>query len=142
MASKTQLRAQLILRLAIAFSFLSAVADRFGFWGEPGTDGVAWGNWQNFLAYSNSVNSFLPSRIGNVLATAATALEVILALLLLIGYQLKLTAITSACLLTGFGIAMTISFGFEPALSYSVWTAAAASFLLSTYAENLPGNNN
>lgn len=142
MASKTQLRAQLILRLALAFSFLSAVADRFGFWGEPGTDGVAWGNWQNFVAYSNSVNSFLPSQIGGSLAVMATALEVILALLLLVGYQLKLTAITSACLLAGFGIAMTISFGFEPALSYSVWTAAAASFLLSACAENLPVKNN
>ena len=32
------------LRVALAAGFLSAVADRFGLWGMPGTPGVAWGD--------------------------------------------------------------------------------------------------
>ncbi len=125
-------RAQLFLRLAISGSFLSAVADRFGLWGVPGSASVAWGNWENFLAYSNSVNSFVSPGFGYVLAVVATALEIILPLLLLVGYKIKITAATSGVLLTGFAVAMTISFGIKAPLDYSVFTAAAACFLLST----------
>lgn len=39
---------QLFLRLAISFTILSAVADRFGFWG----DNSSWGNWGNFVIYT------------------------------------------------------------------------------------------
>jgi hypothetical protein len=34
-----------LLRVALAFSFLSAVADRFGLWGQFGVDGVSWGDF-------------------------------------------------------------------------------------------------
>jgi hypothetical protein len=40
-----------LLRLALAVSFLSAVADRFGLRGAPGDPGVAWGDWPHFLDY-------------------------------------------------------------------------------------------
>jgi len=35
----------LIIRYTLAITFLSAVADRFGFWGSPGEANVAWGNF-------------------------------------------------------------------------------------------------
>ena len=38
-------------RLALAASFLSAAADRFGLWGGPGTGGVAWGEFGRFVQY-------------------------------------------------------------------------------------------
>lgn len=123
--------AQLCLRIAIAVSFLSAVADRFGLWGAPGEPFVSWGNWQNFVAYSNSVNSFIPAAWGNVLAGIATFLEIALALLLLAGYRLKQVGIISGLLLLSFALAMTVSFGPKPAMDYSVWTAATACFLLA-----------
>ncbi len=37
------------LRIALAISFLSAVADRFGLWGSPGAANVAWGDWPTFV---------------------------------------------------------------------------------------------
>jgi uncharacterized membrane protein YphA (DoxX/SURF4 family) len=123
---------QLFLRIAIAASFLSAVADRFGFWGAPGNPGINWGNWENFIAYSNSVNSFVPPAVGNILAILATTLEVLLSVLLLVGYKTQLTALASGILLLSFALAMTISFGIKPSLDYSVWTGASACFLLST----------
>ncbi len=128
--------AQLFLRVTLSVSFLSAVADRFGFWGAPGSASVSWGDWQSFVSYSNSVNSFVPAALGNVLAILATTLEVLLALLLLAGYKLRLAAIASGVLLTLFALAMTISFGIKPSLDYSVWTGAAACFLLSTVSSN------
>ena len=123
---------QVFLRIALSVSFLSAVADRFGLWGAPGSKSVIWGNWSNFLEYSNSVNSFASPEIGTMLAYVATALEILLPLLLIIGYKLKWASLFSGILLASFAIAMTLSFGLKPPLDYSVFTGAAAAFLLST----------
>ncbi|PZF72640.1 DoxX family membrane protein [Taibaiella soli] len=119
---------QLFLRLALSVSFLSAVADRLGFWG---TEHVSWGNWENFVAYSQRVNSFANAQINIVLAIVATTLEILLPVLFLIGYKIKIAATVSAVLLLCFALAMTYSFGLKPSLDYSVWTAAAASFALA-----------
>ena len=125
---------QLFLRVALSISFLSAVADRFGLWGTVGAPSVAWGNWQNFIRYSNSINSFVSPQIGEDLAVIATILEILIPILLIIGFKTRLTAITSGFLLSAFALAMTISFGIKPPLDYSVWTGSAASFLLSRIA--------
>ena len=54
MLNQSRLRwlAAWILRLALAFSFLSAVADRFGLWGQFGAARVAWGDFGHFTAYT------------------------------------------------------------------------------------------
>ncbi|MCY1231716.1 hypothetical protein D3C87_41770 [compost metagenome] len=123
---------QVFLRAALSVSFLSAVADRFGLWGASGSKSVSWGNWSIFLEYSNSVNSFASPEVGTLLAYVATALEIMLPLLLIIGYKLKWVSLFSGILLVSFAIAMTLSFGLKPPLDYSVFTGAAAAFLLST----------
>ncbi len=41
------------LRIALSLGFLSAVADRFGLWGKEVS---AWGNWENFIAYTQKLN--------------------------------------------------------------------------------------
>ena len=43
-------------RLAFGLSFLSAVADRFGWWGPFGHPNVAWGSFARFLAYTARLN--------------------------------------------------------------------------------------
>ena len=123
---------QLFLRLAIALSFLSAVADRFGYWGAAGSAGVSWGNWDNFVSYSNTLNFYLSPALGKIVAIIATALEIVFALFLLIGFKTKLIAIASGIMLIIFAVTMTISIGFKAPLDYSVWTSAAACLLLST----------
>jgi hypothetical protein len=40
------------LRIALGLSFLFPVADRLGILGPPGTAGVTWGNFANFLRYN------------------------------------------------------------------------------------------
>ena len=135
MEAKTTGVFQLFLRIAIAVSFLSAVADRFGLWANPGSTNVAWGNWENFVSYSNSVNSFSSPELGRFLAVLATLLELVLPVLLLVGYRIRATSIAAGILLLLFALAMTYSFGLKPSLDYSVWTASAACFLLSTITE-------
>lgn len=131
MESNTLKFAQLFLRIALSVSFLSAVADRFGLWGAPGSPFVAWGNWNNFLNYSKEVNSFIPVGLAEPLAITATVLEIILPMILLIGYKTRIAALASGFLLASFGLAMTISFSVMAPLDYSVFTAAAASFVLA-----------
>ena len=95
---------QLFVRVAVATAFLSAVADRLGFWGAPGTANASWGNWANFVTYSNQLNFFAPASMASLLAIAATVLEVVLAILLLIGYRTRLAALLSGGLLIIFAL--------------------------------------
>lgn len=133
MDSKAKTYSQLLLRVAIAASFLSAVADRLGFWGAPGTPGVNWGSWENFMIYSDSVNSFASPGFSLFLGVVATSLEIILGLLLLVGFKTRLVALASGILLAAFALGMTFSFGIKPSLDYSVWSAAGGCFLLGTF---------
>lgn len=123
-----------LLRLATAANFLSPVADRLGWWGPPGTSGVAWGNWENFEAYSAQVNSFMPASTVSFLAITATILEVIIAVLLIIGFKTRLAATAAALLTFLFAVAMTYSFGIKSPLDYAVFVDFTSAFLLATVA--------
>ena len=120
------------LRIALAAAFLSAVADRFGLWGPPGKGAVAWGNFSNFEAYTAVLNWFLPHSWIPLLAWVDTALEMLFGLLLLVGLATRATGILSGTLMLLFALAMTFSTGPESALSYSVFSASAAAFLLAS----------
>ena len=41
---------------ALAVTILSAVADRFGICGPPGSANVSWGDWPHFVAYTASLH--------------------------------------------------------------------------------------
>ena len=120
----------LFLRLTLAASFLSAVADRCGLWGPSGKSSVAWGNFANFEAYTALLNWFVPHAWIPLLAWIDTLLEVLFGILLFLGIATRLTALASGALLLLFALAMTFSTGVESALSYSVFTASAGAFLL------------
>jgi uncharacterized membrane protein YphA (DoxX/SURF4 family) len=122
--------AEIFARLALGAAFLSAVADRFGFWGVPGKPGVAWGDFQHFTHYAGMVNSFLPARVIPAVAWAATVAETTLGLGLILGIYKRVVNIASAVLLLMFALAMTVSFGIKAPLDASVFTASAAAFLL------------
>lgn len=120
---------KLFLRLAIAAGFLSAVADRLGFWPEAAS---VWGNWERFLEYTRLLNPWCPESFINLLGVVATSTEVLFALFLLIGYKTELIAKLSGFLLLLFALAMMTTIGLKSVLDYSVFIASAASFALST----------
>lgn len=123
-----------LLRVALAFSFLSAVADRFGMWGQFGNAGVSWGGFERFTAYTAQLLWFLPPALVSPAAILATAAEVIVAAGLLVGWRLHWWAFAAAALLLSFALAMTGALGVKAPTDYSVWTAAAAAFLLGVSA--------
>lgn len=120
---------KLFLRVAVATGFLSAVADRFGLWGKNIS---VWGNWENFEGYTHSLLPFLPETVIPFFAWTATLAEIIFGILLFIGFKTELTAKLSGVLLILFALAMTTSSGIKGALDYSVLSASAAAFAIST----------
>lgn len=119
--------AQLFLRLALALTMLSAVADRFGLW----KNNVAWGNWENFEKYTAQLTFFLPPVLSRFSAYAATFFEIVLPLMLLSGFKIKLAATATGVLLFIFAVCMSLSLGVKAPFDYSVWVGCAAAFLLA-----------
>src|SRR5690606_16150920 len=123
---------KLFLRLALAVGFLSASADRLGCWGEANS---TWGNWDNFLDYTQLLNPWFGSALIPTVGLLATVAEIGLALLLILGLKTELAAKLSGILLLLFALSMTFSNGIKGALDYSVFTAAAAAFALGLMKE-------
>jgi uncharacterized membrane protein YphA (DoxX/SURF4 family) len=123
------------LRLALGFSFLSAVADRFGLWGVYGQPNVAWGNYARFVAYTAKLNWFLPAATIPALATIATAAEILFGLLLVLGWKTRTISLLSGILLTTFALTMTMALGVKAPLDLSVFPAAGGALLLATSAK-------
>ena len=120
----------LFVRLALAFAFLSAVADRFGFWGASGESNVAWGDFAAFEGYVAYLNPFLSQGMVFILSWIVTIAEVVLALMLIIGFKLRLASMLSGIMLLGFGLFMTVIMGIKVPFDYSVFTASATCFIL------------
>jgi len=119
---------KLFLRFAIATGFLSAVADRLGYWPKEMS---AWGNWDSFMAYTELINPWIPSSVIPFAGTIASIAEVVFALCLIIGFKTELFAKLSGYLMLLFALAIAFSSGVKGALDYSVFAASAAAFALS-----------
>lgn len=115
---------RIALRFSLATAFLSAVADRFGWW-KPFGQG-SWGSMGPFADYTHQLVPFASGRLLTVIVWAATVTEATLGLLLLTGWRPKLVGAATSLVLTIFGIAMAASLGVEAPLSYSVFSAASA----------------
>jgi len=125
-------QAGLILRIVLGITMLSAVADRFGLWGAPGDPGVAWGNWDNFIAYTQTLNSFASKSVAGILGALATFFEILFGLFLIIGFKTRIIALGTSGLMLLFALSMAISVSIKAPFDYSVFTSSAAALLLST----------
>src|SRR5213595_1330048 len=102
---------RLFARFALGASFLSAVADRFGLWGPYGAKNVSWGNFAHFVEY--------------------TGAETLFGILLIAGFKIRMASVLSGLLLLSFAIGMVTGLGIKTPFDYSVFSAAAAAFLLA-----------
>lgn len=119
---------QLFLRLALSVTMLSAVADRLGWWSKENS---SWGNMASFEEYTRSLTFFLPETLSTFSAYAATFLEILFPLMLILGFKTKIAAYGSSILLLIFAVSMTIALGSKAPLNYSVWVGSAAALLLA-----------
>jgi uncharacterized membrane protein YphA (DoxX/SURF4 family) len=112
------------LRFSLATAFLSAVADRFGWW-VPFGQGT-WGSMSAFADYTHKLVPFASGWLLTTIAWTTTATEATLGVLLLTGWWSKLVGAVTCLVLIVFGTAMGVSLGLEAPLSYSVFSAASA----------------
>ena len=119
------------LRFALGLSFLSAVADRFGLWGQLGQPNVAWGMFSRFVEYTGRLNPYLPPRMALALAVISTGAEILFGFLLLVGWHTRTAALLSGILLVAFGLAMALELGVKAPLDLSVFSAAGGALLLA-----------
>jgi uncharacterized membrane protein YphA (DoxX/SURF4 family) len=126
--------ARLFARLALGAGFLSAVADRFGIWGASGATNVAWGDFGSFTAYAAKLNPWAPDALVPLVAWTATFLEIVLGILLIVGWQTRWVALASGVILLLFALGMTVGTGIKTAFDASVFAASALGFLLATSA--------
>lgn len=120
----------LLLRISLGIAFLSAVADRFGVWGAPGTAGVVWGNMDNFLQYTSLLTFGATGVLLQILGWTATIMEGLLGVLLIVGLKIKQVAFLSGMLLLCFGIGMACNISPKTPFDYSVFSACFGAFLL------------
>jgi putative oxidoreductase len=119
------------IRILVGLAFASAIADRLGLMGAPGSPGVSWGTFPIFVTYTGQVNSFLPAAIIPALAVIETVIEAALGIAMLIGLQIRIAVWGSVALLCAFFTAMTISLGFASQLPYAVLVMAVGTWLLA-----------
>jgi uncharacterized membrane protein YphA (DoxX/SURF4 family) len=122
---------QLLLRLAIGITFLTPVLDRLGIFGHPGTGNIEWGNWKNFIDYTSTLMPFFDRPMVNVMGLIATISEATIAVGLIIGFKTKYIALGSCLLTLTFIVFMATSIGIQKPINFGVFTASAASLLLS-----------
>ncbi|MDV6167421.1 DoxX family protein [Flavobacterium sp. DG1-102-2] len=122
---------QLYLRLALGIGFILPVMDRLSMLGLPGSPNVGWGNWSNFVDYTNSLMPYLNRSLAEIFGAIASVAEVVFGILLIIGYKTKYAAIGSGLLTLTFAVSMMFFAGYRAPFNYSVFTCSAASFLLS-----------
>lgn len=122
---------QLTLRFAIAASFALAVADRFGALGRPGDEGVSWGSWAVFRAYTAQLVPIPVDLVVDAAAVVATVLEVVLTVLLVLGLWTRAASAAAAVLTATFGLAMFVFLGPLAPFRYPVFVFTAAAILLA-----------
>lgn len=118
------------LRLALGIDFLSAVADRFGLWGPPGSDHVAWGSFSKYVAYMAQMDVFTPARTDYLIAWIVTAAEILLGVCLILGLFTRIAATFSGIILALIAIGMSVGIGAKSAFDSSAFAASAGAFAL------------
>ncbi|WP_442587663.1 DoxX family protein [Pedobacter sp. AW31-3R] len=122
---------QLFLRVSLGSGFILPVMDRFGWLGEVGQQGNAWGNWDNFVVYTQTLMPYMNTGLTTLMAILATAGEILFGIALVLGYQTRLAAMGSFGLTLAFAFSMLFFAGYRAPFTYAVFVASASSLLLA-----------
>ena len=99
--------------------------------GATQTPTVAWGDMQHFMPYVAQLNPWFPAAWIPLVGWIARIAEIVLGVWLLVGFRMRLAALSSGWLLVAFAAGMSAGPGVKTAFNASVFAAAAAAFLLA-----------
>ncbi len=122
----------------LGLDFAGAVADRFGAFGGPGRPGVSWGSWTAFVDYTARLLPAFDRWVVVLAATAATALEVTLAGLLLCGWQRRWVGSVAAALLTVYLVAMGLALGADSVARFAMPVLVGGALLVASTPASRP----
>lgn len=120
-----------VTAVVLALDLAGAVADRFGAWGPPGASGVSWGSWSAFVDYTSLLLGGVPRPWASVAAVFATAVEVVLALLLVSGAQRRWVGKATAGLFVVYLVSMTLTVGPGAVAAYALPILVGGALLVS-----------
>lgn len=123
--------AQLFLRIALGTGFILPVMDRLGILGPYGSPNVAWGDWQHFINYTNTLMPFLNHFLANIVGVIATVSEATFGICLIIGFKIKQVSLGAAILTLIFGLCMAVFIGISAPFNYPVFVFTGAGLVLS-----------
>ncbi|WP_291143822.1 DoxX family protein [Flavobacterium sp. UBA7680] len=123
---------QLFLRIALGLGFILPVMDRIGLMGLPGSGKVAWGDWEHFIDYTNTLIPFASRSVANIFGLTATIAEVIIGICLIAGLKIKLAALGAALITATFAVFMIFASGIGAPFQYPVFVFTGGALLLST----------
>src|SRR5207247_6477913 len=89
------------------------------------------GDFAHLLEYTGAVMSLFPSSLTVSFAWAATVAETLFGILLIAGFKIRMASVLSGLLLLSFAMGMVTGLGIKTPFDYSVFSAAAAAFLLA-----------
>ncbi|WP_446221814.1 hypothetical protein ACTWPB_18250 [Nocardia sp. IBHARD005] len=121
-------------RVALGLLLAGSVADRFGIFGGPGSPGVSWGSYAEFLDYTRTLLPAFAGDAAPIAAAVATVAEGVLGLALIFAVRPRITAAATAALFTMFAVAMATSVGFAATADYAVPVMIGGALLVSTAA--------
>jgi len=113
----------LFLRVVLAFGLLAAVGARFGLFDAPAA-------FDSFAFWTTRLFGLAPQAIVPVMRWIVPVLELVLALLLLVGVRTRLAALVTGILFVAVAAAMSIHAGWTAPFHAAVLTTAAAAFAL------------
>ena len=123
---------QLLLRVSLGIGFLLPVCDRLGFFGDAGDPNVIWGDWKNFIAYTNVLMPYIDLATASYFGFVATVLEVLFGVLLIVGFKIKYAALGSFGLTLIFAFSMLFFLHIRAPFNYAVFVVSFSSLILST----------
>ena len=89
------------------------------------------GKFRSFRSVHGRGDVSLPRFIDVSCAWAATVAETLFGILLIAGFKIRMASVLSGLLLLSFAIGMVTGLGIKTPFDYSVFSAAAAAFLLA-----------
>lgn len=89
------------------------------------------GQFRSFRGVHGRGDVSLPQFIDSVVCVAATVAETLCGILLIAGFKIRMASVLSGLLLLSFAIGMVTGLGIKTPFDYSVFSAAAAAFLLA-----------
>jgi uncharacterized membrane protein YphA (DoxX/SURF4 family) len=93
---------------------------------------VAWGNWDSFVTYTNTLMPFASRGLTNVMAFTATTAEIVFGICLIVGFKTRVVALGGAILTLIFALSMAIFISPDAPLNYPVFVFTGGNLLLAT----------